>query len=79
MKVKLDDFDFGFTSISEEDLPATKALDGEKAKSQKMYDAILPLLNNLKKDADNSPYIHWPNRVEKIDAFIEKLESILGE
>lgn len=79
MKVKLDDFDFGFTSVSEDELPAVKALGDEKAKSQKMYDAILPLLNNLKKDADKSPYIHWPNRVEKIDSFIEKLDSILSE
>lgn len=79
MKVKLDDFDFGFTSVAEDELPAAKALDGEKAKSQKLYDAIIPLLANLKKDADKSPYIHWPNRVEKIDAFIEKLDSILAE
>jgi len=43
-----------------------------------MYKAILPLLNNLKKDASR-PYIYWPDRVNKINLFIKKLEEIVAE
>jgi hypothetical protein len=43
-----------------------------------MYAAIMPLLVNLKKDADKNPIINWPNRAEKIDLFIDKLNKILA-
>lgn len=76
MKYDLKEFenmgDFGFTtqvSIREEvpvkDVQAMKEL--EKL--------ILPLLLNLKKN-DHNPYIHWPNRVQMIDAQIEKILKI---
>ena len=68
-----DDFDFGFTTGSEE---AFKQEGSDKARA--MYDAILPLLNNLKKDADKNPIINWPGRAEKIDSFITKLNKILN-
>lgn len=45
-------------------------------RTRDMYDAIMPLINNLLKDADKNPYIHWPNRTEKLNAFKEKLLSI---
>jgi len=41
-------------------------------------DAVMPLLTNLKKDADKNPIINWPNRGEKIDLFITKLNKILN-
>ena len=32
-----------------------------------------------KKDADKKPIIEWPNRAEKIDQFIKKLDRILHD
>ena len=46
------------------------------AKAQALYNAIIPLLNNLKKNPEK-PNIVWPDRVKKIDEFIEKLDTIL--
>lgn len=68
-----DDFDFGFTTSSDEDIKQER---NDKARA--MYDAIMPLLNNLKKDADKNPIINWPGRAEKIDSFITKLNKILN-
>lgn len=69
---ELEDFDFGFTTSSEEDI---KQAVNDKA--EEMYEAIMPLLTNLKKDADKNPIINWPNRGKKIDEFIKKLTKIL--
>lgn len=66
------DFDFGFTTGSEDDF---KQEGNDKA--QAMYDAIMPLLKNLQKDADKNPIINWPNRAAKIDQFITRLNKIL--
>ena len=83
--------DFGFSTMEVEtikELPEVtgdmkesmvRAADAETKADQRtrdMYDAILPLLNNLLKDADENPYIHWPNRTSKIEAFKKKLEGI---
>lgn len=70
---ELEDFDFGFTTMAEEDI---KAEGNDKTRA--MYDAIMPLLTNLKKDADKNPIINWPNRGKKIDEFITKLNKILA-
>ena len=70
---ELDDFDFGFTTMAEEDI---KAEGNDKTRA--MYDAIMPLLTNLKKDADKNPIINWPNRAGTIDKFITKLNKILA-
>lgn len=67
------EFDFGFTTGTEEEF---KQEGYDKARA--MYDAIIPLLNNLKKDADKNPIINWPNRGVKIDQFITKLNKILS-
>jgi GTP cyclohydrolase I len=67
------DFDFGFTTGSEDDF---KQEGNDKA--QAMYDAIMPLLKNLQKDADKNPIINWPNRAQKIDQFITRLNKILS-
>lgn len=67
------DFDFGFTTGSEDDY---KQEGNDKAKA--MYDAIMPLLQNLQKDADKNPIINWPNRAAKIDQFITRLNKILN-
>lgn len=49
-----------------------------KARMERMYKMIIPLLNNLKKNPDKE-YILWPNRVEKIDDFIAKLDALFEE
>jgi hypothetical protein len=66
------DFDFGFSAMSEEDIPTAPNLD----KLYGLRDMIMPLLNNLKKNPEKD-YINWPNRVEKIDAFIKKMNDYI--
>lgn len=63
----MNDFDFGFSAVSEHEMADTKL--------EKMFNLILPLLNNLKANPEKA-YIHWPNRVEKIDEFIVELNKI---
>lgn len=55
--------------IATEQLTAQQKLEGLK-------DLFMPLLNNLRKDKDKH-YIFWPNRVEKIDAFIRKIDQYI--
>lgn len=73
------DFDFGFEfgddlseTVEQKEAEAQKA----QSKADAMYSAIMPLLNNLKKNPDK-PTINWPNRDKKIDEFIKKLDNIL--
>jgi hypothetical protein len=69
------DFDFGFTLVDEKDLDVSQELvtataSGATAqdKLDKLYNAIIPLLNNLKANPERE-YIKWPNRVDKVEAF----------
>jgi hypothetical protein len=86
-----DDFDFGFSAVSEEDL---KAMERElerqvaaKDTASKTYEEkltalhamIMPLLNNLAKDDDNKEYIHWPDRQKKMKAFISKINKLMND
>lgn len=74
-----EDFDFGFTTVSEEVFAEAEAAVQEGTqKAEAVYNAIVPLLNNLAKDADKNAYIHWPNRVEKIEAFKKRLLAIVN-
>lgn len=79
-EVNLDDeFDFGFTTVSEDVFQQAEAAVQEgQQKAEAIYKLILPLLNNLAKDADKNAYIHWPHRAEKIEAFKKKLNTILN-
>lgn len=81
-----DDFDFGFTAVDEAELEVVKKkqetidlLDvGQNVtqdKLDRLYNAITPLLNNLKKNPEKD-YILWPNRVEKVDKFEDMLRKI---
>ena len=81
-----DDFDFGFTAVDESELEIVqqkqKASEdarteayGTQAKLDKLYNAILPLLTNLKKNPEKE-YILWPNRIEKVDQFEDHLRKI---
>jgi len=82
-----DDFsDFGFTAVDETELQAVQ--DARKTvgdvevkanttqeKLDKLYNAITPLLNNLKKNPEKE-YILWPNRIEKVEQFETHLLNI---
>lgn len=86
-------FDFGFTAVDEEaldnsknvieDLSAnnenlTSEVEFYKQNMEGLRNLIMPLLNNLMKNPEKD-YIHWPDREEKIKAFIEKLDNYFEE
>lgn len=77
-----DAFDFGFTAVHEDELESVQAAANSSAlaettqsKLNKMYKAILPLLENLKKNPEKD-YIFWPNRMDKIQKFEKMIEQI---
>lgn len=82
----MDMFDFGFTAVDEEELEAVQvakqqASDVESSvtatqdKIDKLYNAVIPLLNNLKKNPEKD-YILWPNRLAKVEEFETYLQKI---
>ena len=81
-----DIFDFGFTVVDETELQAVQ--DAQKAigdteveakttqeKLDQLYNAIIPLLNNLKANPEKE-YILWPDRLAKVEAFESHLQKI---
>ena len=81
-----DDFDFGFTAVDETELEAVQnaeLLAGQISASEKttqdkldkLYNAIIPLLNNLKVNPEKE-YIYWPNRIDKVEQFETHLYDI---
>jgi hypothetical protein len=82
--------DFGFSDMSSVNLDEleviqqakgeAEAKSGEAAELQarlkQMYEAVQPLLNNLKKDADTKDYIYWSGRGPKIESFEAHLAKI---
>ena len=82
-----DIFDFGFTAVDEDELnavqeaktqiqEATGTATGNQERLDKLYNAIVPLLNNLKKNPEKE-YILWPNRTEKIEEFEDHIAGII--
>lgn len=76
-------FDFGFTTVAEDELDATKQVDvanktaaEQEDKLKRLYEAIIPLLQNLKKNPEKE-YIKWPNRVKKVEEFEKHIASIV--
>ena len=87
MSDNLLDFDFGFTAVDENELEAVQKVTTEASsasaslqetedKLNKLYNAILPFLTNLKKNPEKE-YILWPNRTEKIEAFEDHIAGII--
>ena len=77
-----DIFDFGFTAVTEEELESVQNLQQSveeagdvEERLNKLYNAIQPLLTNLRKDPEKE-YILWPNRLEKVEQFSDLLDSI---
>lgn len=77
-----DIFDFGFTAVDEDELDTVVELQ-DKADGHldthdrlvRLYNAIQPLLTNLKANPEKE-YIKWPNRLEKVEAFEDHIQSI---
>ena len=81
-----DFFDFGFTAVDEEELEAVQKINKKaeaskteassaQTKLDKLYNAITPLLNNLKKNPEKE-YILWPNRLKKVEEFEDYIQKI---
>jgi type VI protein secretion system component VasF len=81
-----DIMDFGFTAVTADELDmyqekkeelssSNQQLNLTEQKLADLYNAIQPLLNNLKRDPSKD-YLLWPNRVEKIEQFQQHLQSI---
>jgi hypothetical protein len=81
-----DDTDFGFSFLDEnyeevkQKLESASSINQEhiaelEKRVQELYDNIIPFLDNLCKNPEKST-IHWPNRVEKIEEYKEKLKRI---
>lgn len=80
-------FDFGFTAVDENELEvvqqasttaqsATQSVEVLENKVNDLYNAILPLLTNLKQNPEKE-YIHWPNRVKKVEEFETYISNIV--
>lgn len=83
MSIDIDQFDFGFTAVDEKELDAVQKLETTSSKADeledklnKLYNSILPLLSNLKKNPEKE-YILWPNRTEKIEEFEKHIARII--
>lgn len=88
-KIDIED-DFGFSLVSEEELKAHEEALKKKVEEQSrvvvqtateltdklhgLRAMVMPLLNNLAKDPDKS-YVFWPDRADKIKAFIKKIDD----
>jgi hypothetical protein len=74
--------DFGFTFVEDTSELLKEESENDKAKIEileekldLLYNSILPFLDNLCKNPDKTTIV-WPNRVEKIKDFKEKLYKI---
>lgn len=74
-----DIFDFGFTAVDEDELDVvvetTKAATSYEERLDKLYNAVIPLLNNLKKNPEKE-FLKWPNRLEKVEQFETHITNI---
>jgi hypothetical protein len=79
-------FDFGFTLVDENELEAVQQatakvetvstnVEETQQKLDKLFNAIQPLLNNLKQNPEKE-YILWPNRLEKIEQFEDHIQKL---
>lgn len=72
--VESEDYDFGFSMVSEDELPVRE----DQTKLNKLRDMIMPLLLNLKNNPDKD-LISWPGkqRIKSIDVFINKMNKLI--
>jgi hypothetical protein len=73
-----DDFDFGFTAVSEEEYNAIlnksvdQTADTYRSRLTEIEKIIIPFLRKLMETGDKE-YIHWPNRKPIIEKQIERI------
>lgn len=69
-----DEYDFGYTV---EVVPEIKQDDSEQLRNklEMLVNDISTFLNNLKREPEKE-YIHWPNRIESIDKFLDKIAKL---
>ena len=72
-EIDLEDFDFGFTAVDKDEIVNRNQYDNSLERIENIKKMIMPLLKNLK--SQEGDYIFWPNRKEKIDQFIKKLDE----
>lgn len=76
------EFDFGFSAVTEAELKAvsdaTKTAQYYKDQRDALHKMIVPLLNNLLKNADK-PYILWADREAKIKEFRAKIDQLVAD
>lgn len=76
-----EDFDFGFSLVDQDELEVVREVKHEsdewEKKAKTLYNMIQPLLNNLSANSEKD-YIYWPNRVEKIKQFKQKISDIIS-
>ena len=86
MSIDIDQFDFGFTAVDEQELEAVQKASATatetaqtaeqlQARLDNLYNAITPLLNNLKNNPEKE-YILWPNRLSKVEEFETHLQKL---
>lgn len=86
-EAKIENFDFGFSFAGaeihevEETLDVVIRNDKEtiedlEIRLKLLHSAIIPFLDNLCKNPEKTT-IHWPNRVEKIQEYKQKLKLIV--
>jgi hypothetical protein len=66
-----EDANFKNKQLEDAELIAT----GIQEKLDELYNAITPLLNNLKANPEKE-YILWPDRLKKVEAFEDRLQEI---
>tara|TARA_B100001094_G_scaffold8773_1_gene7898 strand:- start:772 stop:1038 length:267 start_codon:yes stop_codon:yes gene_type:complete len=87
MSIDINQFDFGFTAVDEDELEVVQKqtqklqstsgkVEEAEEKLNKLYNSILPLLSNLKMNPEKD-YIYWPNRNEKVEEFEELIAGIV--
>ena len=81
-------FDFGFSAVDESELESFQKATAEaeeasatastyEEKLNSLYNAIVPLLTNLKKNPEKD-YIYWTNRLERVEKFEDHISSIVS-
>jgi hypothetical protein len=79
-------FDFGFSVVDETELEVLQQTKAElestteealdvQERLHKLYNMIMPLLNNLAKNPEKD-YIYWPNRLDKIEKFRDAIDTV---
>lgn len=85
--MKKEEDDFGFTLVNENQLKEyerqiekqlIEVQSSAQIKMEGLKKMVMPLLENLMKDEEKT-YIYWPNRVEKITAFMQKIDKYIQD